>query len=104
MRGSGTRPYFLLQDGEEGNIVENPAAQVQGGAGIQVAWFLADNNANALITVRCGQNVADVFTATNIKIYKSVHKTAADELTAFSDGKPEELTQFHCGFHGTHGS
>ncbi len=97
-------PYFLFQDGSGKNIVDNPAVQAQGGAGIQAAQFLVDNDVNVLITVRCGQNAADVFTAANIKIYKSVHKAAADEMIAFADGKLEELTQFHGGFHGTHGS
>lgn len=97
-------PYFLFQDDGKETIVENPAAQAQGGAGIQAAQFLADNNVNVLITVRCGQNAAEVFNAASIKIFKSVHKTAADELIAFADGKLEELTQFHGGFHGIHGS
>lgn len=95
-------PYFLFRDGKEENIVDNPATQAQGGAGIQAAQFLVDNDINVLITVRCGQNAADVFTAADIKIYKSVHKTAVDELIAFDDGKLEELTQFHGGFHGIH--
>ncbi|MCD8196220.1 MAG: NifB/NifX family molybdenum-iron cluster-binding protein [Lachnospiraceae bacterium] len=97
-------PYFLFQDDEEKSVVENPAAQTQGGAGIQAAQFLVDNDVSVLITVRCGQNAADVFAAAGIKIYKSVHKTAADELSAFAAGKLEELTQFHGGFQGTHGS
>ncbi|MCD8133148.1 MAG: NifB/NifX family molybdenum-iron cluster-binding protein [Clostridiales bacterium] len=97
-------PYFLFRDGGKETVAENPAAQAHGGAGIQAAQFLVDNDINVLITVRCGQNAADVFTAANIKIYKSVHKAAADDLIAFDDGKLEELTQFHAGFQGIHGS
>ena len=33
----------------------------EGGAGIQAAQFLVDNQVTDLITVRCGQNAADVF-------------------------------------------
>ncbi len=93
-------PYFLFQDEETERIVENPAAQAYGGAGMQAAQFLVDNGVTALITVRCGQNAADVLTAAGMKIYKSVNKTAAEELTALADGKLEELTHFHGGFHG----
>lgn len=93
-------PYFLFHDENGDAIVENPAAEAQGGAGIQVAQFLVDNNVTALITVRCGQNAADVFTAAGMKIYKSVNKTADAELAAFADGKLDELTHFHGGFHG----
>lgn len=93
-------PYFLFREEGKDVIVENPAAQAQGGAGIQAAQFLVDSDVNALITVRCGQNAADVFKAADIKIYKSVNKAAADDLTALEEGKLEELTHFHGGFHG----
>lgn len=93
-------PYFLFKDEEAETIVENPAAQAHGGAGVQAAQFLADNEVNILITVRCGQNAADVFAAAGMKIYKSVNKAAADDLKDLADGKLEELTHFHAGFHG----
>ena len=53
-----------------------------------------------LITVRCGQNAADVFSAAGMKIYKSAGKTAAEDLEDFYAGRLEELTHFHGGFHG----
>jgi len=95
-------PYFLFEEDGVETIVENPAAQAQGGAGIQAAQFLVDQGVDALITVRCGQNAADVFTAAGMKIYKSQSKNAKDELAAFHDGRLEKLTQFHGGFHGVH--
>ncbi len=93
-------PYFLFwEDGKE-TIVENPAAAAQGGAGIQVAQFLVDSEITVLITPRCGQNAADVFTAVQMKIYKSVSKAAAEHVTAYENGELEELTHFHGGYHG----
>lgn len=53
-----------------------------------------------MITVRCGQNAADVFQAAGMKIYQSVNKAAADDLKAMEEGKLDELTKFHGGFHG----
>lgn len=93
-------PYFLFREDGKDVVVENPAAQAQGGAGIQVAQFLVDSQVDALITVRCGQNAADVFKAAEMKLYKSTNKTAADDLTALEEGKLNELTEFHGGFHG----
>ena len=49
--------------------MENPAAEAQGGAGIQAAQFLVDQGADVLITVRCGQNAADIFGTAGMKIY-----------------------------------
>ena len=59
-----------------------------------------DSQADALITVRCGQNAAQVFQAAGIKLYKSANKAAADDLAALEQGTLEELTQFHGGYHG----
>lgn len=93
-------PYFLFCEDKEKTIEENPAAQAQGGAGIQAAQFLVDHKVDSLITVRCGQNAAEVFQAAGMKIYKSVNKAAADDLAALEEGKLGELTQFHGGYHG----
>ena len=86
-------PYFLFRENGNDAIVPNPAAQAQGGAGIQAAQFLVDSQADALITVR-------VFQAAGIKLYKSANKAAADDLAALEQGTLEELTQFHGGYHG----
>ncbi len=93
-------PFFLFREDNTDTIVENPAAQAQSGAGIQAAQFLVDSGADVLITVRCGQNAADVFHAAGMRICKSAHKTALEDLSALEEGKLEELTQFHGGFHG----
>lgn len=93
-------PYFLLREDGKETIVENPAAQAHGGAGIHAAQFLVDSGVNVLITVRCGQNAADVFKAAGMKIYKSANKAAAEDLAALEEEKLNELTEFHGGFHG----
>ena len=93
-------PYFLFRENGKDTIVQNPAAEAQGGAGIQAAQFLVDSEVTTLITVRCGQNAAEVFHAAGMKIYKSANKAAADNLTALEEGKLNELTEFHGGYHG----
>ncbi len=93
-------PFFLFRENGEDTILENPAAKAEGGAGLQAAQFLIDNRADVLITVRCGKNAGDVFKEAGMKIYKSVNKTAAEDLEAMEAGTLSELTQFHGGFHG----
>lgn len=93
-------PYILFCNDDDIDIVENPASQAQGGAGVQAAQFLVDNSIDILITVRCGQNAADVFKSAGIKIYKSANKAASDDLEALKEGKLAELTAFHGGYHG----
>ncbi|MEA4964646.1 MAG: NifB/NifX family molybdenum-iron cluster-binding protein [Oscillospiraceae bacterium] len=98
----GRAPYFLIHHSETGatELVGNPAAEAQGGAGIQAAQLVADQGANALITVRCGQNAAKVFQAAGIAVYKADGLSAAENLNALSEGKLSVLTSFHAGFHG----
>ena len=93
-------PYFLFRENGRDTIVENPAAKASGGAGIQAAQFLVDSRIDTLLTVRCGENAAEVFKAAGIKIYKSANKAAADDLAALEEGRLEELTHFHGGYHG----
>ena len=96
----GRAPYILfVQDGRE-EILENPAAQAQGGAGLKAAQFLVDQEADVLITFRCGQNAADVFSAAEMQIYKAQRTTAEENVQAFLNGKLEELTHFHAGYQG----
>ncbi len=93
-------PFFLFwEDGQE-TVSANPAAQAESGAGVQAAQYLVDNNISILITPRCGQNAADVFSAADIKIYKTEGTIAAENISAYREGRLEALTHFHGGFHG----
>ena len=98
----GRTPYFMIHDTETGStqLLENPAAEAHGGAGLQAAQFVVDQEAQVLITVRCGENAAQVLKAADIQIYKSEGEDAQANLTAFKEAKLAELTHFHAGFHG----
>ena len=98
----GRAPYFLIRDTQSGqtDLLDNPAAQAEGGAGLKAAQFVADQNAQALITFRCGENAAEVLTAADITIYKAEGTGAEDNLSALEEGKLAPLTHFHAGFHG----
>ena len=100
----GRCPFFMFHDTESGvtQVIENPAAEAQGGAGPKAAQFVVDHDAEALITVRCGENAAEVMKLAEITIYHSESKDALENIEAFNDGKLEVLTHFHAGFHGGH--
>jgi predicted Fe-Mo cluster-binding NifX family protein len=95
-------PYFLFHNTETGanQALVNPAANAEGGAGIQAAQFVSDQKADVLITVRCGENAAEVLLAANIRILRPLGATVSENLTAYTQGKLEPLTHFHAGFHG----
>ena len=97
----GRAPLYLFWEDGNTQILPNPAADAEGGAGIKAAQFLVDQAATALITVRCGQNAANVFQAAGMKIYEAKKGcTAAENLALLSDNQLEELTHFHAGYHG----
>lgn len=98
----GRAPYFLIYDTEDRQtrFIENTAAGAQGGAGIRAAQIVADSGAQALVTVRCGENAAQVLKAAGVKIFRASSAGAADSLRDFEEGKPEPLEKFHAGFHG----
>lgn len=98
----GRAPYFLFTGEGEELIAENPAAQAQGGAGLQAAQFVVDNGAQVIITPRCGQNAGDVLKEAGLRIYRSQGSSARENLERFEKGELEELTHFHQGFHGIH--
>ena len=85
----GRAPYILFAQDDKEEILENPAAQAQGGAGLKAAQFLVDQEADVLITFRCGQNAADVFTAADMQIYKAQGTTAEENVQAFLNDKLE---------------
>lgn len=101
----GRAPYFLVVDTQSGayDVIANEAAAAQGGAGIKAAQAIADSGAEVLITFRCGQNAADVLQAAQIKILRAVEGTAKDAIAAYEEGKLQELSEIHPGFHGRGG-
>ena len=96
----GRAPFFLFEDGEKSEILENPAAEAQGGAGIQAAQFIVDQGAEALVTVRCGENAAEVFRGAGMKIFEAEGLDAGQNLALAKDNKLAPLTRFHAGYHG----
>ncbi len=98
----GRAPFFLFKNTETGaeEFVVNPGAEASGGAGVKAAQAVVDGGSDALITVRCGENAAEVFKAADIKIYKAEGTDGAENLKALAEGKLSELTKFHAGYHG----
>lgn len=98
----GRAPFFLLHDMESGTeeVIPNPGARAESGAGLKAAQTVADSGAEVLITPRCGENAAQVFQAAGIRVYQSRGSDGAENIAAFAAGELEVLTHFHAGYHG----
>lgn len=97
----GRAPFFAVCNTENGHLEyhTNPAASAHGGAGIKAAQFVVDLGADALVTVRLGENSAQLLKEADIKIYKSSVLGLTANVEAYKRGELAELTQFHAGFH-----
>jgi len=97
----GRAPYFLIYDTEtkESAFMDNAASTSRGGAGIKTAQVILDQQANALITPRLGDNAADVLEAAKIEIYKSIEGSAEDNINALLNKKLARLSEIHPGLH-----
>ena len=97
----GRTPLFVMFDTENGEyeFIDNSAASSQGGAGIKAAQLLADAGADVVITIRCGENAAEVLKPAEITLYKAVDGTAYDNIEKFKLGELSLLNDIHPGFH-----
>ncbi|MGN1140855.1 MAG: NifB/NifX family molybdenum-iron cluster-binding protein [Oliverpabstia sp.] len=98
----GRAPYFAIYNTETDTyeITRNPAAAVQGGAGINAAQFVVDCKVDAVIASQCGQNSANVLKSANIKIYKSGNLSVKQNITDLKEGKLTVMQDFSSGYHG----
>lgn len=102
----GRAAMFLIYDTEtkEKKLIDNSGIAAQGGAGIKAAQVIVDEKAEALLTPRCGENAAKVLQAAQVKLYQTEGVSVEDNLRAFAEGRLQELTDIHPGFHGHGGN
>ncbi len=97
----GRTPYFMIYDTESSSAdyLDNGAISAMGGAGIKASQSLIDAKADVVLTIRCGENAADVLKAAEIKIYKTTYEKAMENIRAYQNGELSLLTDIHPGFH-----
>ena len=97
----GRAPFFLIYDTKtkESIFLDNSAANSQGGAGIKASQMLVDQKIDAMITIRCGENAADVLNTASIKIYKAISNYVDENIHAYDQGRLSILNEIHAGYH-----
>ena len=97
----GRAPYFLIYNTEskEEKFVVNDAANSKGGAGIKAAQIIVDNDADSIITPRCGENAAEVIKAANIDIFKNIGESIIENISSLNENKLPMLNQIDSGLH-----
>lgn len=95
----GRAPFFLLYETktEESVFLENSALVSPGGAGIKAAQLIVDENVQAVLTPRCGENAAQVLQAAGIALYKTNGTSLEENIRSFVQGELLHLDKIHAG-------
>lgn len=88
-KGFGKSEYFLFFDSQSNSkrIVRNPFLETFGGAGIQTAQLLIENNADAVIVNQIGWNAFIVLGSAGVKVFHFTGRTARDAIKNLTEGK-----------------
>lgn len=99
----GRCPFFMTIDPDsmDFSITENPARQASGGAGIQAAQWVLDQDVTTVISGNLGPKAFDVLSAGKVAAYRHNGGSAKDILKAFEEEALECLlapnTDAHSG-------
>jgi predicted Fe-Mo cluster-binding NifX family protein len=91
----GRCPYFLFVDPEtmQFEAVENPNISSSSGAGIQSAQFVAEKEANILLTGSCGPNAFQTLNAAGVEVIAGVTGTVQEAIQQYKSGKLQATAQ-----------
>ena len=101
----GRCPYFIIYDTGDDTFshIENQSRQAMGGAGVQAAQMIVNQNVEAVITGNIGPNAYKVLSAASISVYSgttgsvenAIDRLKKDELK--SSKGPDVVPHFGTG-------
>ena len=91
--------YFVLVDDKEENFefLDNQAAALSGGAGLQAAQSIAEAGVKAVVTGNIGPKAINVLKAAGIKAYHCGPGTVRKVLQKYQDGSLLETSGYKVG-------
>ena len=95
----GRCQYFVLVDDKAENFefLDNGAAALSGGAGLQAAQMIAEAGVKAVITGNIGPNAIHDLKVAGIKAYHCGPGTVRKALQKYQDGKLQETSGYKVG-------
>jgi predicted Fe-Mo cluster-binding NifX family protein len=100
---------FVMVDptSEAFEVLDNQAAMMSGGAGIQAAQMVANSGVAAVITGNVGPNAAETLAAAGMKTYLGVSGTVREALQQYKSGQLQKTSgstvESHFGTNGLGG-
>ena len=85
----GRCPYFVLVDSEslETEAIENPNTALGGGAGIQSAQVMSENDVGVILTGNCGPNAYRTLAAAEIDVFVGASGTVKEAVEQYKAGQ-----------------
>ena len=95
----GRCQYYILVDDKVENfeLLDNEAAGLSGGAGLQAAQMVAEADVKVVITGNIGPNAINVLKAAGIKAYHCGPGTVRKALQKYQDGSLQETSGYKVG-------
>ncbi|MGD8286638.1 MAG: NifB/NifX family molybdenum-iron cluster-binding protein [Desulfobacterales bacterium] len=95
----GRCQYFVLVDDKKENFefLDNGAAALGGGAGLQAAQMVVDAGVKAVITGNIGPNAINVLKVAGIKAYHCGPGSVRKALQKYRDGSLQETSGYKVG-------
>lgn len=96
----GRAPYYAFYHTKTKKLdfMKNPAAASPGGAGIQATQWLINQEIEAIISPRIGENAQRVLKSANVTIYESMPGSIYENIEYLANGKLKALDTAHPGF------
>lgn len=91
----GRSQYFIIVDPASHvfDVVDNKAAALSGGAGIQAAQTVVNTGADAVVTGNLGPNSANVLATAGLKIYLGASGTVREALQQLEGGRLQDASK-----------
>lgn len=102
----GRCPYYLVVDSETlaFEALPNPAVSAAGGAGVQAAQLVVEQDVEVILTGNVGPNAFRVLQAAGVKVYRVADGTVRETVEAFRSGELMPLSEAtNSGHFGTRG-
>ena len=97
----GRCQYFIIVDTENLNykVLENKQRDAFGGAGVQAAQTVANEQVEAVVTGAVGPNAFQTLNAAQVPIYTGAQGTVKEAIDAFKKGQLQETKISTVGSH-----
>jgi predicted Fe-Mo cluster-binding NifX family protein len=98
----GRCAYFVILDTEAGSVLKaipNDAATAGGGAGVQAAQTVIDEDVEAVVSGNFGPRAFDALSSGGIKLYTVKAETLKEALESFNKGEAELLASASAAAH-----